>query len=192
MNTVYDKDDLQTAVRTLREGGVILYPTDTVWGIGCDATNSAAVQKVYKLKQRSDSKAVLVLIDHEAKLSGLMREVPELAYNMIDLAVRPLTIIYPAARNIAPELLAEDGSLGIRISKENFSHELCRMLGRPVVSTSANISGEPSPACFAEISQKIKEGVDYIVRYRQDDRSKALPSQIIKLEVDGQVKVIRE
>ncbi len=192
MTTAYDKNDLDMAVHTLKRGGLILYPTDTIWGIGCDATNAEAVRRVFELKRRSDAKAMLVLIDHDAKLQGLMREVPPIAYDLIDIAVKPLTIIYPDARNVAKELIAEDGSLGIRISREVFSRDLCRSLNRPLVSTSANVSGETSPSCFSDISPIIRDGVDYIVSYRQSDKSKTRPSQIVKLAVDGQVKVIRE
>ncbi|MDO4671535.1 MAG: L-threonylcarbamoyladenylate synthase [Porphyromonadaceae bacterium] len=188
----FDSSDLEEAVRIMRNGGIILYPTDTIWGIGCDATNSEAVKKIYTLKQRSDSKAMLVLTDHDCKLPGLMREVPELAYDIIDMAIKPVTIIYPNARNIAPELIASDGSVGIRITKEEFSNALCNKMRVPIVSTSANISGHPSPHFFHEIEEEIKAQVDYIVKYRQDDLTPSLPSQIIKLDVNGEVKVIRE
>lgn len=192
MEIRFDKEDLEQAVLTMRKGGVILYPTDTIWGIGCDATNSEAVKRIYKIKQRSDSKAMLVLTDTDAKLPGLMREVPELAYDMIDMAIKPLTIIYPEARNIAPELIAEDGSIGIRLTKEIFSNALCKKMGVPIVSTSANISGQPSPKFFHQISEEVKSQVDYIVRFRQEDETGASPSQIIKLGIHGEIKVIRE
>lgn len=192
MGNRFDNSDLDEAVRIMRQGGIILYPTDTIWGIGCDATNSNAVKKIYDIKQRSDSKAMLVLTDHDCKLPGLMREVPELAYSIIDMAIRPVTIIYPDARNIAPELIASDGSVGIRITKEEFSNTLCNKMRVPIVSTSANISGHPSPQFYHEIEDEIKSRVDYIVKYRQEDLTPSLPSQIIKLGVNGEVKVIRE
>ena len=172
-------------------GGLILYPTDTIWGIGCDATNEEAVRKVYALKRRSDHKAMLLLMDSSAKLNYYVQEVPEVAWDLIELADSPLTVIYSGARNVAPNLLAEDGSVGIRITQEEFSHKLCERFRKPLVSTSANVSGAPSPANFSEISETIKSGVDYIVRYRQEDLSKVAPSHIIKLGAGGLVKIIR-
>ena len=172
-------------------GGLILYPTDTIWGIGCDATNEEAVRKVYALKRRSDHKAMLLLMDSSAKLNYYVQEVPDVAWDLIELADSPLTVIYSGARNVAPNLLAEDGSVGIRITQEEFSHKLCERFRKPLVSTSANVSGAPSPANFREISETIKSGVDYIVRYRQEDLSKAAPSHIIKLGAGGLVKIIR-
>ena len=172
-------------------GGLILYPTDTIWGIGCDATNEEAVRKVYALKRRSDHKAMLLLMDSSAKLNYYVQEVPDVAWDLIELADSPLTVIYSGARNVAPNLLAEDGSVGIRITQEEFSHKLCARFRKPLVSTSANVSGAPSPANFSEISDTIKSGVDYIVRYRQEDLSKAAPSHIIKLGAGGLVKIIR-
>lgn len=172
-------------------GGLILYPTDTIWGIGCDATNEEAVRKVYALKRRSDHKAMLLLLDSSAKLNYYVQEVPDVAWDLIELADSPLTVIYSGARNVAPNLLAEDGSVGIRITQEEFSHKLCERFRKPLVSTSANVSGAPSPANFSEISETIKSGVDYIVRYRQEDLSKAAPSHIIKLGAGGLVKIIR-
>ena len=172
-------------------GGLILYPTDTIWGIGCDATNEEAVRKVYALKHRADHKAMLLLMDSSAKLNYYVQEVPDVAWDLIELADSPLTVIYSGARNVAPNLLAEDGSVGIRITQEEFSHKLCERFRKPLVSTSANVSGAPSPANFSEISETIKSGVDYIVRYRQEDLSKAAPSHIIKLGAGGLVKIIR-
>ena len=172
-------------------GGLILYPTDTIWGIGCDATNEEAVRRVYELKRRSDHKAMLLLMDSSAKLNYYVQEVPDVAWDLIELADSPLTVIYNGARNVAPNLLAADGSVGIRITQEEFSHKLCERFRKPLVSTSANVSGDPSPANFSEISETIKAGVDYIVRYRQDDLSKAAPSHIIKLGAGGLMKIIR-
>ncbi|SUB77129.1 tRNA(ANN) t(6)A37 threonylcarbamoyladenosine modification protein [Porphyromonas macacae] len=186
------EQSLREAVETMRRGGIILYPTDTVWGIGCDATNKEAVEKIYKLKRRSDSKSMLILTDSEAKLPGLVSELPEIAYDLIDVSVRPLTVIYSGARNIAPNLIAEDGSVGIRISREAWSKELCKRMNVPVVSTSANISGEPTPHFFDQISDAIKKGVDYIADYRRDDRTPANPSEIIKLGPKGEVTIIRK
>lgn len=184
-------EDIKKACEVMAAGGIILYPTDTIWGIGCDATNEEAVRRVYDLKRRADHKAMLVLIDSEAKLNAYVTEVPDIAWDLIEVAVRPLTLIYPGARNLAPNLLAEDGSVGIRVTREEFSRRLCERFRKPLVSTSANLSGEPSPACFGEVSEAVRSGVDYIVGYRQDDTAPALPSNIIKLGAGGLVQVIR-
>ena len=192
METRYEKEDLQRAAETLRKGGIILYPTDTVWGIGCDARQEDAVKKIFALKQREDSKSMLCLLDSPAKLQGYIEEIPDMAWDLIELSTRPLTIIYPGAKNVAPSLLAEDGSLGIRISQEKFTQALCNAIHGPIVSTSANISGEPTARTFAEISEAIRSGVDYIVRYRREDTTPQQPSSIIKLGVHNEIKIIRE
>ena len=176
----------------MREGGVILYPTDTIWGIGCDATNEDAVRRVYEIKQRQDSKAMLVLVDSSVKVDFYVQDVPEVAWDLIDLADKPLTIIYSGARNLAANLLAEDGSVGIRVTNEGFSKRLCQQFRKAVVSTSANISGQPSPRNFSEISEEVKSAVDYIVGYRQEEMSNPKPSSIIKLDKGGVIKIIRE
>ena len=176
----------------MREGGVILYPTDTLWGIGCDATNEDAVRRVYEIKQRQDSKAMLVLVDSSVKVDFYVQDVPEVAWDLIDLADKPLTIIYSGARNLAANLLAEDGSVGIRVTNEDFSKRLCQQFRKAVVSTSANISGQPSPRNFSEISEEVKSAVDYIVGYRQEEMSNPKPSSIIKLDKGGVIKIIRE
>ena len=176
----------------MREGGVILYPTDTIWGIGCDATNEDAVRRVYEIKQRQDSKAMLVLVDSSVKVDFFVQDVPEVAWDLIDLADKPLTIIYSGARNLAANLLAEDGSVGIRVTNEDFSKRLCQQFRKAVVSTSANISGQPSPRNFSEISEEVKSAVDYIVGYRQEEMSNPKPSSIIKLDKGGVIKIIRE
>ena len=176
----------------MREGGVILYPTDTIWGIGCDATNEDAVRRVYEIKQRQDSKAMLVLVDSSVKVDFYVQDVPEVAWDLIDLADKPLTIIYSGARNLAANLLAEDGSVGIRVTNEDFSKRLCQQFRKAVVSTSANISGQPSPRNFSEISEEVKSAVDYIVGYRQEEMSNPKPSSIIKLDKGGVIKINRE
>ena len=176
----------------MREGGVILYPTDTIWGIGCDATNEDAVRRVNEIKQRQDSKAMLVLVDSSVKVDFYVQDVPEVAWDLIDLADKPLTIIYSGARNLAANLLAEDGSVGIRVTNEDFSKRLCQQFRKAVVSTSANISGQPSPRNFSEISEEVKSAVDYIVGYRQEEMSNPKPSSIIKLDKGGVIKIIRE
>ena len=176
----------------MREGGVILYPTDTIWGIGCDATNEDAVRRVYEIKQRQDSKAMLVLVDSSVKVDFYVRDVPEVAWDLIDLADKPLTIIYSGARNLAANLLAEDGSVGIRVTNEDFSKRLCQQFRKAIVSTSANISGQPSPKNFSEISEEVKSAVDYIVGYRQEEMSNPKPASLIKLDKGGVIKIIRE
>ena len=152
----------------MNEGGVILYPTDTIWGIGCDATNEEAVRRVYQIKQRSDSKAMLVLVDSPVKVDFYVQDVPEVAWDLIEVADKPLTIIYSGARNLASNLIAEDGSVGIRVTNEEFSKRLCQQFRKAIVSTSANISGQPSPANYSEITEELKSMVDYVVGYRQD------------------------
>ncbi len=184
-------EEVKKASNILKEGGIILYPTDTIWGIGCDARNSSAVEKIYKLKQRTEAKSMLCLVDSLINLEKVVANIPDVAYDMIDLALRPITIIYDHAEGVASNLLAEDGSLGIRLTKEAFSKDLCRMLNAPIVSTSANISGEASPRFFSEISQEILDGVDYIVNYRQEERQVLPASQIIKLKTNGEVSIIR-
>ena len=186
------KEDIRRALDVLNKGGVILYPTDTIWGIGCDATNEEAVSRVYAIKRRTDAKALITLVDSEAKIQGYVREIPDVAWQLIDCSTRPLTIIYDGARHLAPNLLAEDGSVAIRLTREAFSRELCLRFHRPIVSTSANLSGEPSPATFDDISKDIKQAVDYVCTSRRDDRTPARPSSIIKLAANGEVKIIRE
>jgi L-threonylcarbamoyladenylate synthase len=185
-------EEVKRACEVMNKGGVILYPTDTVWGIGCDATNPEAVRKVYDIKHRADSKAMLVLVDSSVKVDFYVSDVPDVAWDLIDLATRPLTIIYDGARNLAPNLLSADGSVGIRVTSEPFSHRLCQQFRKAIVSTSANISGAPGARFYDEISEEIKSAVDYIVDYRRDDVTPAQPSSIIKLGHGGTVKVIRE
>jgi len=185
-------DDLKKAVEVLKNGGIILYPTDTIWGIGCDATNPEAVQKIYAIKKREDSKSMLVLMENPALLERYVDEVPEVAWDLVEITTTPLTVIYPNAKNLAKNLIAEDGSVGIRFTKEKFSTQLLQRFRRPLVSTSANISGEKSPALFDEISEEIKNQVDYVVEYRQDDTTAASPSSIIKLGPGGQIDILRK
>ena len=193
MENRYDKQDLQQALCVLREGGVILYPTDTVWGIGCDATNADAVARVYEIKKRVDSKAMLVLLDGAGKLQGYVDKVPETAWLLLEASEgqRPMTIIYPKAKNLAPNLLAEDGSVGIRITSEPFTKALCEQLRHPIVSTSANISGEPAAKTFKEISQDLLETVDYVCQFRRNDTTTYKPSSIIKIDEKERITIIR-
>ena len=186
------EDVVKTAVKVLREGGVILYPTDTIWGIGCDATNKEAVAKIYRIKQREDSKSMLTLIDNPNRLFQYVEHVPEIAWEILDVADKPLTIIYPKAKNLAANLIASDGSVGIRVVNHDFCRRLISVFSKPIVSTSANISGEPSPKNFYSISEEIKSAVDYIVPPEYDYLGNSIPSGIIKLGVNGEVNVIRE
>jgi L-threonylcarbamoyladenylate synthase len=184
-------DDIKAALEVLQKGGVILYPTDTVWGLGCDATNESAVRRIYEIKKRDDSKSMLVLLENTALLERYVDEAPEIAYDLIELTDKPLTIIYDGARNLAKNLIAQDGSIGIRITSEVFSSNLIRRFKRPIVSTSANISGKHSPAIFNEIEAEIIDSVDYVVKFRQDDLNLAAPSSIMKLGRGGEIKIIR-
>ncbi len=184
--------DIDKAVSVLIKGGLILYPTDTIWGIGCDATNSEAVERIYTLKNRRDKKAMLVLLDTETRLQHYVREVPEIAWQLLEVSDKPLTVVYPGAKNLAANLMAEDGSIGIRISKDEFCARLINKFKKPVVSTSANISDDVSPYAFHDISEKIKMGVDYIVSWRQHDTKSGRASSIIKLETNGTFSILRD
>lgn len=186
-------DDIHAATEVLRRGGLILYPTDTIWGIGCDATNSEAVRRVFEIKKRSDAKALITLVGSEGALERTVEEVPEVAWQLIEYSDRPLTIVYDkAAPVIAPELSAQDGSIGVRITREEFSQALCRAFGKPLVSTSANISGMPSPGCFAEIDPAIISAVDYVCTSRRDEApGSGRPSTIMRLSAGGLFKIIR-
>lgn len=189
-----DNNDIRAAVDVLRKGGIILYPTDTVWGIGCDATNSDAVRRVFEIKQRSDAKALITLVGSLAQLERTVAGIPDVAYQLIEFTDRPLTIVYdgvqPSAR-IAPELLAADGTIGVRVTSEPFSAALCRAFGKPLVSTSANISGHSTPAYFDEIAGEILAAADYVCTTRRDDRTPARPSTVMRLSEDGTFTVIR-
>lgn len=184
-------EDLQRASEAVMRGKVILYPTDTVWGIGCDATDSDAVSRVYAIKRRSDSKAMLLLVDSIDTVKRYFPLVTADAESLLLDIERPTTVILPGACGIAPGLIAADGSVGVRVTREKYSRELCRMAGVPLVSTSANISGEPTAKCFAEISTEIKDAADYVCEARRDDCSPGIPSRIIKLNTDNSITVIR-
>jgi L-threonylcarbamoyladenylate synthase len=183
--------DIEAALDVLFKGGTILYPTDTIWGIGCDATNEKAVKRIYEIKKREDKEGMLVLLGSPDRLDRYV-DVPDVAWNLIDITDKPLTIIYPGAKNLAPNLLASDGTVGIRIVKDSFCEKLIQQFKKPVVSTSANISGKKSPRIFSEISREIINSVDYVVKHRQDDLKRTKPSGIIKLGLNGEVKVVRE
>ena len=185
------EQDIKNAVEVLLKGGVILYPTDTVWGIGCDATNADAVARVYKIKQRDERKALICLVDSDARLQRYVRNVPDVAWQLIDCIVKPTTVILDNAVNLAPNLIAEDGSIGIRITQEPFSHELCYRFQKALVSTSANISGEPAAQNYRDISQQLLEQVDYVCFSRRQEHKPHQPSSIIRLRENGEVTIIR-
>ena len=186
------QEDIKRAIETLRNGGIILYPTDTVWGIGCDATNPDAVKKVYEIKHRDDSKALICLVDADARLHRYVRNVPDVAWDIFELATKPTTIILDDAVNLAPNLIAEDGTIAMRITQEPFSKELCYRFQKPLVSTSANISGEPAAQNYCDISEELLNAVDYVCWSRRQEHKPHTPSSIIKLEKNGTVAIIRK
>lgn len=183
--------DVAAAVAAMRRGGVIAYPTDTVWGIGCDASCQEAVKRVYEIKRRADSKALITLVADRGMLVRHVGMIPPEASSLLEQTDRPLTVVYPSGSGVAPGLLAPDGSIGIRITSEAFSQALCRVLGGPVVSTSANFSGMPSPAIFSEIDPSLLGMLDYVAHYRRTDTSRAIPSRVCRLDNDGTVKILR-
>jgi L-threonylcarbamoyladenylate synthase len=183
--------DLLNSLEVLMRGGTILYPTDTIWGIGCDATSQDAVDNLLKIKGRSDEKGLLILVDDPERLSEYVAEIPDIAWELVAVTEEPLTIVYPEGINLPANVLHNDGSVGIRVTVDTFCRELIRRFGRPVISTSANLSGQPFPSVFAEISEAIKSGVDYIVKWRQDDLTVKNPSTILKLGLKGEIEIIR-
>lgn len=191
VNKAY-QDDIRAAVDVLRRGGIILYPTDTVWGIGCDATDSAAVKRVFEIKRRDDSKALITLVDSISALERVVDEIPEVGYQLLEAAVDPITVVYDRGVGVAPELLAPDGSIGVRVTSEEFSRELCRTFRRPLVSTSANVSGSPAPACYDEIDPAIRDAVDYVCESRRDEGRNAKPSTVVRLSAGGVFKILRK
>ncbi|OQA95197.1 MAG: Threonylcarbamoyl-AMP synthase [Bacteroidetes bacterium ADurb.Bin217] len=185
-------EDIKQTLDILYSGGVILYPTDTIWGIGCDATNEKAVQKIFEAKRRTENVPLLVLVNSIAMLERYVDEVPSMAYDLIELSENPLTIIYEKGKNIAKNCLNADGSIGIRVTNEKFTNQLITRFKRPIVSTSANIHGEPSPMFYNQISEELKLSADYIVKYRQDDTTSQKASSIIKLNNNGEITIIRK
>jgi L-threonylcarbamoyladenylate synthase len=186
------EDDIQSSLLTLQKGGLILYPTDTVWGIGCDATNEAAVAKIYAVKKREDSKALIVMVAEEESIIQYTSQTNIKIFDYIKGVHQPTTVIYEQAKGLANNLIAEDGSIAIRICKDQFCNKLIQLFGKPIVSTSANISGYPTPLCFRDISLDIIEGVDYTVRHRQDDTTIQQASSIVKWDAEGNLVVIRK
>jgi L-threonylcarbamoyladenylate synthase len=186
------EEDLKNSLKALREGKIILYPTDTVWGLGCDATNAEAVERLFRIKSRSDSKSLIVLVDSEFMLQRYVKEIPPVASQITSISNKPVTIIYPAGKNLAAGITSGDGSVGIRITDYPFCSKLIERFRKPLVSTSANISGETSPAHFGEISASIIGSADYIVWHGRNDRQKRTASPVIKVELNGEIKIIRK
>lgn len=184
-------EEIKNALDVLQKGGIILYPTDTIWGIGCDATNAEAVKKIYNLKKREESKSMIVLVHNDFQLEQIIPEVPDTAWDIIDLAEKPTTLVLDNPQNVASNLISEDNAIGIRIVEDTFCQRLIQQLKAPLVSTSANISGEKSPQSFNEISSNILQGVDYIVNLRQNEKSQSKGSTVIKLKNNGEVKILR-
>ena len=185
------RDDIREAVRVMQSGGVILYPTDTIWGIGCDACNEDAVRRVFEIKRRAEAKSVISLVDSEVKVEFYVRSVPEVAWQLWECSDEPLTLVLDGARNLASGVIASDGSVALRVTREAFSRQLCMRMKRAIVSTSANIAGEPAPHCFSEISPEILQAVDYVCLSRRDEAPRQTPSHIIKIGPSGEVKIIR-
>ena len=185
------RDDIREAVRVMQSGGVILYPTDTIWGIGCDACNEDAVRRVFEIKRRAEAKSVISLVDSEVKVEFYVRSVPEVAWQLWECSDEPLTLVLDGARNLASGVIASDGSVALRVTREAFSRQLCMRMKRAIVSTSANIAGEPAPRCFSEISPEILQAVDYVCLSRRDEAPRQTPSHIIKIGPSGEVKIIR-
>lgn len=186
------EEDIKNAIDVMKKGGVILYPTDTVWGIGCDATNADAVDRIYKIKHRDDSKAMICLVDNEARLQNYIRNVPDVAWDVMELATKPTTIIFDNAANLAPNLIGDDGSVAMRITKEEFSKELCYRFQKAIVSTSANISGLPAAQNYCDIDERILSAVDYVCWTRRQEHNPHQPSSIIRIKENGEFAIIRE
>lgn len=184
-------DDISKSLTTLKNGGVILYPTDTIWGLGCDATNADAVEKIFKIKSRSETKSLLILVSNLQMVDRYVAEIPEIVFELTEVSDTPITIIYPGGKNLAAGVCAEDGSVGIRICNEDFCNELITRFRKPIISTSANFSGKPSPKHFGEIDKDLIKSVEYVVNYRQNDRQAASASPVIKIDVNGTFKIIR-
>jgi L-threonylcarbamoyladenylate synthase len=186
------EEDIKESLKTLRQGGIILYPTDTIWGLGCDPTNEAAVNKIFKIKSRDENKSLIILVDGLSMIERYVNDIPEIIYELTEVSDTPLTIIYPAGKNLAKGVCGEDDSIAIRICRDEFCSDLISRFRKPIVSTSANLSGKPSPINFSEIEETLIDKVDFVVNWRQDDRSKSLASPVIKINHDGTIKIIRK
>lgn len=185
------EQELWKAVEILRSGGSILYPTDTIWGLGCDATNHEAVENIYKFKHRLESKSLIVLLDDESKLADYVEKVPDISFDLINSLDKPTTIIYSKAKNLASNVIASDGTIAIRITKDPFCRDLIKLFGKPIVSTSANISGDPSPVIYRDVPEELLNSVDYIVNLYHDRMNSPKPSTIIRLFENGEFTIIR-
>lgn len=185
------RDDISAALTALRSNGVILYPTDTIWGLGCDATSQDAVEKIFRIKSRDENKSLLILVSNEQMLERYVNDIPESAFELMCVTDDPLTIIYPKGKNLAKGVCSDDGSVGIRICRDEFCNQLISLFRKPIVSTSANFSGKPSPQCFTDIDKELIDSADYVVKYRQDDRRKQAASPVIKFNSDGTIRIIR-
>jgi L-threonylcarbamoyladenylate synthase len=186
------EEDIKESLKTLRQGGIILYPTDTIWGLGCDPTNAAAVNKIFKIKSRDENKSLIILVDGLSMIERYVNDIPEIIYELTEVSDTPLTIIYPAGKNLAKGVCGEDDSIAIRICRDEFCSDLISRFRKPIVSTSANLSRKPSPGNFSEIEETLIDKVDFVVNWRQDDRSKSLASPVIKINHDGTIKIIRK
>ncbi len=193
-NLVIDlmKQEIKNCLDVLRKGGTILYPTDTIWGIGCDATNSKAVQKIFKIKKRMESKSLIVLLDRKERLFEYVEDIPNIVIDLVENVNAPLTVIYPNAKNLAKNIIGDDGTIAIRLVRYEFCYKLIRNFGKPIVSTSANISGQPPPLVFKEIPDEIANQVDYKVNLAHDELRGTKPSTIIKLKTNGEFVIIRK
>jgi L-threonylcarbamoyladenylate synthase len=185
-------EDIRESLITLKNGGIILYPTDTIWGIGCDATNTSAVEKIYRIKSRSGSKSLLVLVNGDQMLERYVKDIPEISFDLTGVSDDPITIVYPEGKNLAEGVCSDDGSVGIRICRDEFCNELITRFRKPIISTSANLSGKASPENFSVIEKTVIDQVDYVVKYRQDDLKKQSASPVIKIEKNGTIKIIRK
>ena len=186
------EEDISAVLTAIRGNGVILYPTDTIWGLGCDATSQEAVEKIFRIKSRDENKSLLILVNSEQMLERYVHDIPEAAFELIAVTDHPLTIIFPKGKNLAKGVCSNDGSVGIRICRDEFCNQIISRFRKPIVSTSANFSGKPAPLSFADIEKKIIDSADFVVKYRQDDRQKHTPSPVIKLNSDGTIKIIRK
>lgn len=188
----YILEEINRAAHVIEEGGIILYPTDTIWGIGCDATNEKAIKRIYELKRRPESKSLIALVSSQNQLLRHVKDIPSLAFDLMDCATRPMTIVYDCVKGVSPVALAEDGSMGVRVVNDEFCRTLIDKIKKPLISTSANVSSHPSPSCYEDIEDDIKNGVDYIVDYRKRERTSDVSSTIIKLTNDCRITVIRK
>ncbi|MBA7560585.1 Threonylcarbamoyl-AMP synthase [subsurface metagenome] len=186
------ENDIINSLKVLLNGGVILYPTDTIWGLGCDATNKAAIERVYDIKRRQDKHSMLIILSDIEEMSKYVTQIPREAVKLIESSVNPVTIIYPSAQNLPQNILAEDQSIGIRITEDPFCSELIRRFGKPLVSTSANISGSPNPANFSDIEDEVILEADWVVRWRQNDNTRSVPSTIYKVNDKGGIIIVRK